>query len=137
MSLLASDHLAAKALRFALVGVGSGTIYAAVTALLVSFARVSPVPASLVGYLVSALPSFLGHRSFSFRSNGHWTGEAMRFAVAQAVNIAVTMLAMHAATAWLGKGYGWGMAGAVIFVPIANFIVMNLWVFREQSRTLS
>ncbi len=131
--LLTSGHLLAKAVRFGFVGVLSGTIYALVTAALVSLAGVPPVPASIAGYCASVPASFLGHRRFSFRSEGHWTLEAVRFLFTQAVNIAVTAGAMHAATAWLGAPYWWGMAAAVILVPIANFAAMNLWVFRDQA----
>jgi putative flippase GtrA len=88
-----------------------------------------PVPASIAGYCASVPASFLGHRRFSFRSNGHWTGEALRFGFTQALNIAVTAGSMYGAVHWLGRQYGWGMVAAVILVPIANFIAMNLWVF--------
>lgn len=133
--LLTSGHLLAKAIRFGVVGVSSGLIYAAVTALFVSILGVDPVPASVVGYCASAPMSFLGHRRFSFRSNGRWTGEAARFVFAQALNIAVTIASMHAATVWFGAAYWWGMIAAVVLVPIANFVFMNLWVFRDQAGT--
>jgi putative flippase GtrA len=126
-------RLLAKLVRFGIVGVLSGAIYAVVTALLISELHAGPVVASVVGYCVSVPASFLGHRRFSFRSQGRWTVEAQRFVLTQALNIAVTAGSMYAATAWLGAHYGWGMFAAVIFVPIANFVVMNLWVFRDQE----
>jgi len=132
--LLTSGHMGAKVSRFATVGVLSGTIYAIVTALLVSKAGIAPVPASVLGYIASVPASFLGHRRFSFRSNGHWTMEAVRFVCAQALNIAVTAGSMHAAVTMLGSRYWAGMVLAVILVPIANFVFMNVWVFRDQDR---
>jgi putative flippase GtrA len=131
--LLGSGHVLAKAIRFGFVGVLSGTIYALVTALLVSGFGADPIPASIAGYCASVPASFLGHRQFSFRSNGHWTGEAVRFVCAQALNIAVTAGSMHAAVNWLGVPYYWGMVVAVVLVPLANFAFMNLWVFRQQA----
>lgn len=116
-----------------MVGVSSGAIYAAVTALLVSGLGVGPIPASVVGYCASVPMSFLGHKRFSFRSQGHWTAEAVRFVATQALNIAVTAGSMAGATLWLGGAYWWGMIAAVVLVPIANFLFMNLWVFREQA----
>jgi putative flippase GtrA len=132
-ALLTSGHILAKLARFGVVGVLSGAIYALVTAALVSLLGVPPVAASVAGYCASVPMSFLGHRQFSFRSNGHWTAEAARFVVTQSLNIAVTAGAMAAATEWLGLPYYWGMAGAVLLVPIANFAAMNLWVFRNQA----
>jgi putative flippase GtrA len=130
--LLTSGHLLAKVIRFGLVGVLSGAIYAAVTIALVSWFDVSPIPASIAGYCVSVPASFLGHRGFSFRSGGRWTIEAVRFAIAQAGNIAVTAGSMYAALRLLEPHYGWGIVIAVILVPIANFLFMNLWVFADQ-----
>ena len=63
------------------------------------------------------------------------TAEATRFIAAQAINIAVTAGTMVAALDWLGVPYWWGMLLAVIFVPIANFAFMALWVFRQQPGT--
>jgi len=131
--LATSGSLVAKAFRFVLVGVLSGTIYASVTAALVAGMDVAPVAASIVGYCVSVPASFLGHRQFSFRSNGRWSSDAVRFVVAQALNISVTAGAMYAATDYFRLHYYWGMVAAVILVPIANFIFMNIWVFRYQA----
>jgi len=131
--LAGSGHILAKALRFGAIGVASGTVYALVTWLLVAGFAVPPVPASIAGYCASVPMSFLGHRQFSFRSNGHWTGEAVRFGLSQAVNIAVTAGSMAAAVRLSHGDWWWGMVAAVILVPIANFAVMNLWVFRDQQ----
>lgn len=131
--LLTSPHLLAKAFRFGCVGVLSGVIYALVTMAFVAGLGASPVPASVAGYCASVPTSFLGHRRFSFRSNGQWTAEAVRFVLAQAINIAVTAGSMHVATSALDLAYGWGMAAAVILVPIANFLFMNLWVFADPA----
>jgi putative flippase GtrA len=131
--LFSSGHLLAKAIRWAFVGVFSGAIYALVTAGLVSGLGAAPVPASIVGYCVSVPASFVGHRRFSFRSNGRWTTEAIHFVLVQAVNIAVTAGSMYAALHYFGSQYGWGMIAAVIFVPIANFLFMNLWIFADHT----
>jgi len=130
--LLTSGHLLAKAIRFGSIGVLSGIVYAVVTAALVSGMGTTPIPASVVGYCAAIPLNFLGHRQFSFRSYGRWSAEALRFILAHLLNLSVTAGCMYAATAWLGEAYYWGMAGAVILVPIANFIFMNLWVFRHQ-----
>jgi len=128
-----STNVAAKVLRFVLIGLLNGTIYAGVTATLVSGFGIAPVAASIVGYCVSVPAGFVGHRHVSFRSSGRWIAEAMRFVVAQAFNIAVTAGSMHAAVNWFGALYYWGMVFTVILVPIANFLVMNFWVFRNQT----
>jgi putative flippase GtrA len=129
-----SDHLFAKVVRFACIGLLGGTIYALVTMALVSGFSVAPIPASLGGYIASVPLGFIGHRQFSFRSNGRWTAEVVRFTVSQALNMMVTAAAMYAATRYFRASYAWGMVAAVILVPIANFALLNLWVFRDQTR---
>ena len=124
-----SPHLLAKAIRFALVGLLNGCIFAAVTALLVSGLGVDPIPASVAGYCLSVPLGFLGHRQFSFRSRGHWLAEAGRFVVVQLVNIAATAGSMYLAVEHLGAAYYWGMVAAVILVPMVNFLLAHLWVF--------
>ena len=128
-----SGHIVPRIARFGGVGVLASAVYAMVTALLVTRLQVQPVPAAIAGYCVSVPVSFLGHRGFSFRSQGHWTGEALRFAVTQAINIAVTAAAMDAAVRWLHVSWAWGMVGAVVLVPLANFLAMNFWVFRTGT----
>ncbi len=130
--LLTSGHLLAKAIRFGAIGVLSGLVYALVTAALVSGWQAPPIPASIAGYFAAIPVNFLGHRQFSFRSRGRWSSDALRFVLAHGLNIAVTAACMYGATAWLGQAYYWGMVGAVILVPVANFAFMNLWVFRHQ-----
>jgi putative flippase GtrA len=131
--LVGSDRLLAKAFRFACIGLLGGSIYALVTIALVSGLGIAPVPASLGGYVASVPLGFIGHRQFSFRSNGRWTAEVTRFVVSQALNMSVTAGAMYAATRYFAADYGWGMVAAVILVPIANFALLNLWVFRDQG----
>jgi putative flippase GtrA len=131
--LLASDHLAVKVIRFSMVGVSTGIIYALVTTVLVTVWHVAPVAASILGYGTSVPISFLGHRQFTFRSSGGWSSETVRFVTIQALNVALTALVMHGAIAWLDGAYWWGMIAAVVLIPLSNFTLTNLWVFRYQA----
>ncbi len=127
--LLHSDHVFARLVRFGVVGGSSGVVYAAVTALCVSVLHFSPVAASLIGYAFAVPMSFLGHRGFSFRSQGRWREEAPRFFVSQAVNITVAVLTMHGTIAMLHISYLWGMGATMVMIPIANFLTLHFWVF--------
>jgi putative flippase GtrA len=130
---LTGPHIAARLARFGCVGLAAGSVYASVTALGVARLGRAPAAAAMLGYLVSAPVSFAGHRGFSFRSLGRWSDEARRFAVGQALNIAVTLAAMRATTAGLGLSYLWGIAATLVLVPLANFALMNFWVFAPHG----
>jgi len=131
---IASGHLFAKAVRFAGIGVLSSAIYAVVTAFLVSVLDVAPVIASMLGYCAALPSSFVGHREVSFRSRGRPTIEAGRFFFLQLMNFAVATGSMYLATSGFGIPYGWGIFAAVMLVPVASFVFMNLWVFQQQGR---
>jgi putative flippase GtrA len=126
--LLESGHVLARLVRFGMVGVASGLVYAAVTTVLVSRLGAGPVHASLMGYVLSVPVSFLGHRGFSFRSRGHLTTEARRFLFSQALNLTVAALVMDRVKA-LHISYLWGIVATIVLIPIANFLLMHFWVF--------
>lgn len=132
-TLARGDALPARVVRFGAVGVGNGLVYAGVVAALVHGAGIAPTPASVAGYCASVPLGFVGHRRLSFRSNGRWTAEALRFVLIQAINLAITIVAMHGATAWLRLAWGWGAAATVVLIPIANFLCLNFWVFRRAA----
>ena len=124
----------AKGLRFGFVGAISGLIFAAITAALISGAGFDEKLSSIVGYVVSMPANFFANRSFSFRSQGRIWSDAVRFASLHFVNMAVTAGAMGAAVNVLALHYLFGVAGAILLVPLANFFLMNIWVFGARAR---
>ena len=123
----------AQGLRFAVVGATSGLVFAAVTTLLVSLLGVDPKLASIGGYIVSMPANFIGNRTFSFRSRGAWHGEALRFCILHLVNMAVAGGTMGAIVDMLGLHYAFGIVGAIVLVPLVNFVLMKLWVFAPRA----
>ncbi len=121
------------ALRFAGVGAINALVFLAGTWFGIRALGWSPVLASLLGYALSAPVGFIGHRRVSFRSQGHPAREALRFAVVQAFNIGLTLMTMAGAVDRLGLQWLWGGMGVVVLVPIANFALSRLWVFRRQG----
>lgn len=132
-----SPHVAAKAIRFACVGGMNGAVFALTTAALVNWAGVSPMLASVIGYCVSVPAGFVGHRNFAFRSNGERWWQALRFGLVQLANVAITWGAMAASVERFHAHYAWGIAGAIVLVPFANFLLAHFWIFREQQQVQS
>lgn len=128
-----APHLSARAVRYALVGLGNGVVFSGTTAFAVSFLRMSPVLASALGYLCSVPLSFFGHRSFTFRSQNAWQGEAGRFVLVHSCCLAASVLIMGVITG-MGLPYYLGLAGAVMLIPIMNFLVSNFWVFAKRLK---
>jgi putative flippase GtrA len=128
-----APHLSARAVRYALVGLGNGVVFSGTAAFAVSILHMSPVVASALGYLCSVPLSFIGHRSFTFRSQNAWQGEAGRFLLVHSCCLAASVLIMSTVTG-MGLPYYQGLAGAVLLVPIINFLVSNFWVFAKRLR---
>lgn len=129
-----SGSLLAKGMRFGIVGATSGFVFACTTFLLISEGRVDERLSSIIGYIVSMPVNFFANRSFSFRSKGNLRSDAIRYTVLQVVNMAVSAGAMQAATNTLGLHYLFGIVGAIVLVPLTNFLLMEIWVFGRSVR---
>ena len=77
--------------------------------------------------------NFFGNRIFSFQFRGRVGPNAIRFIALHAVGMAVTALAMQASTHVFDLHYAFGIVGAVVCVPLVNFVLMNIWVSRQPS----
>ena len=128
----ASD-VSARAIRYALVGLANGAVFAATSALAVTQFEYSPVAASALGYLCSVPMSFVGHRSFTFRSKNAWKGEAGRFVLVHICSLSAAVLIMQVVTG-ARLPYYLGLVGAVLLIPLINFLVSHFWVFATRSK---
>lgn len=123
-----------KFTRFAAVGLTNGLIYAVATAVYISLLGIGDKLASLLGFVTAIPYAFFAHRAFTFSSDGSLTQELWRFTLTQATSMLISVAAMAAAVDYLGAHYIVGIIGAVTLVPIANFIVLDNWVFKAQSK---
>lgn len=124
--------LVAKVMRFGLVGAMNSLIYAVVTALCVRNLSVNSTLSSVIGY-VAVLPlAFAAHKWFTFRAVGDARAEMFRFAIVYISGLAISVLAMYLATDILGLSYLFGIAGAVLLVPLLTLFVLDRWVFTNQ-----
>jgi putative flippase GtrA len=131
--LIADAHILARGLRFAFVGGFNGLLFTLITAVLVEHAKVEPTRAGVIAYGVSALAGFLSHKHISFRSAGNRWQEGLRFLIVQLANVMLTSFALYSAVWRLHIAFYYGVAAALICVPIVNFIVAHFWVFREST----
>jgi len=120
-----------KFMRFAVVGGGSVVIYAAVTWALVTASAFTPPTASVVGYLAAMPLNFLGQKIFAFRSGGGAGGQAVRYVITSAANIAVSYAIMWVSVNVLGIGVLGGIVLTILTIPSVTFFVFDGWVFRQ------
>lgn len=130
--LLNSNALVARAARFAIVGIMSSGLYAAVTIVGHGVFRVDPKISSILGYLASIPFNFFFNRHFSFQSDGGASGEAIRFGLVHLANLVLTSAIMLLVVDVFNLHYFLGITFVIIFVPIVNFVIMNWWVFQKS-----
>ncbi|MBS9478338.1 GtrA family protein [Ancylobacter radicis] len=116
-------------LRFGAIGILSGAVFTVVTSFVASYTDLGPTIASAIGYAASLPLNFLGNRSYSFRSRSRWTGDLARYGALHALNLLLTTLSMGTVVGIFELHYGFGIAAAVLLVPLMNFLIMNFWVF--------
>ncbi len=123
----------AKFMRFGLVGVFSAGIYSIVVVGVVVSFKLDGKLANLIGYAAALPINFMGHRRFTFLSNGIAHKEAIRFCTVHAANIVVSTGGFGVLVDGMRLPYWLGIVSTLILVPITTFIIMDLWVFREWS----
>lgn len=125
----------AKILRFCLVGAANAVIYALSTSIYIVQVGIGDKTASVLGFCTAVPFAFLAHRSFTFSSRGLARDELPRFVVTQLASLLTSVFAMGAAVDLLGFHYSVGIFGGIVLVPIVTFLVLNKWVFQQQSTT--
>lgn len=136
-TLLSSNRLWAKVLRFALVGGLSTMAYGIITVLAVESARISPLSATVLGYLLVVPLNFVLQRRFTFRSTNSKPKELPRFLLVHGLNILGSSLIMFIVTDVGRYNYLWGVVLTMVMVPLLLFIVMDRWVFGRSQQHLS
>ena len=122
-------------LQFVLVGGCAAATHLAVVGLLVQFGGLAPLVANVLAFLVAFVVSYQGHAQLTFASHQArgWAVVARYFAVASLSfvgNEALYYLALH----WLHWHYFWSLAGVLVLVAVATFVLSKFWAFRRSGQ---
>ena len=123
----------AQFIRFGIIGVGALISYAILTFLAVR-QGFDPVVSSFCIYLGCTVGTYLGHRLLTFTSRNSPVREMGKF-------LAVSLVGLFTSTAIMGVTQKGGLhpyVGIVSvsgIIPIVNFVVFKLWVFRQTAKT--
>jgi len=131
--LLRGRSFLAKLLRYGVVGGLSSVLYGICTWLLVQVASLSPVTASVTGYVLAIPFSFFMQKKFAFRSDARARLEAPRFLLVHTINIIASIGIMHMTTSVLRLDYRFGVVQTMVLIPLLSFIAMNSWVFHRSG----
>lgn len=136
MSRLLSMTEIARTLRFAVVGVGTAAFYA----LLFFVFRDLGVPAtaaSLIALGIAVVTQYFAHSLFTFRSAVAERGQIARFFATVATGALVSVLVTEILVPGARLPEWVGVAVVVFGLPVTNFIIFRLWVFRDVDSRLA
>jgi putative flippase GtrA len=114
-----------------LVGLGATILYGVVATTLAFLTTWPASIASLVGYTVSGVLSYLAHRRLTFRVEGSHGDAPWRFAALSAAGYGLAFAAPFILTDWLGYPVIVPVLLTCIGVPVVNAFALSRLVFRR------
>ena len=125
------DGTVARALRFLLVGGCSTAAYVVIASLLADRFGMHPHWAVGLSYIALLPVNFLAHRDLTFRSVAAGWTTVIRFLSMHGLTALGAAGTMHLAVSIAGLSAQVGALCVAILAPLANFVMMHLWVFPQ------
>lgn len=119
-----------RLLRFVFFGVLSGLLYAIIVWAGVTKFGALPLVMNVVGYLLVLPLNFFLNRNYTFRGAESLWKQTRRFLVVHILNISATS-GVYVIVGLLHAPLSVGVIGALIVVPITQYLALDRWVFRS------
>ena len=124
-------HPRLRLLRFAAVGTAVSIGYTITVVLLVEWLMVAgPAFASVISFLIWTPVSYVTHRDFTFGFVGPDGKAAARFGVSFVIRLLLSGLCVFIINDVFHWHYLIGVFLNWIILPLVNYIILDLWVFR-------
>lgn len=121
-----------KFVRFGLVGLASTALYGILAVFLHAVTTLAPMPVHILAFAFAIPFSYLAQKGFAFRNRNRHADTLPRFILTAVVAFGLSSGAVYYATAVLGLHYLFGTFATMVLVPVANFLVLLLWVFAHR-----
>jgi len=126
-------EVAARFVRYCVVGVIGTIVHFATTIALVEIGRLDPVVASVIGFVAALLVSFVLNRQWTFASQAAVSTSLARYVAVSVFGFLLNIAIMAAVTKWLNLSYLIGLALVVLIIPAVNFTLNARWTFRHGT----
>jgi glycosyltransferase involved in cell wall biosynthesis/putative flippase GtrA len=118
-------------LRYAVVGVGGGTLHMGTLWLLVEQAQMPVLPATTLGFVLAVINNFILNRIWTFRSlERNVRLQFTRFLAVSLCGLALNNLSMTLMTGMAGWPYLWAQLATMALVWGWNFFANTYWTFQ-------
>jgi putative flippase GtrA len=118
---------------YALVGVAASLAHYAALIALVEAALWPPVPATLVGYVIGGVVSYVLNRRHTFDSDRPHEEATWRFALVAFVGFCLTYLLMSLSVDRVGAPYLPAQLVTTILIMFVTFLANRLWTFAQDA----
>jgi putative flippase GtrA len=125
-------NIASRFITFCIVGGTATFVHYALLVILVTWASVTPVLASSVGFIIAAIVNYWLNYHLTFRSSLDHHVAFLRFCVVASTGLAINALTMHIGVAVLQFHYLLVQIVATGVVLIWNFVLHDRWSFGGQ-----
>ena len=119
--------------RFAVVGVIATATHTAVFATAIELARIEPVSANALAFVIAVLVGFALNRKWTFAAHGGADARLWRYFVGALAGLAVNSAIMYVATHRLHWSPYVGLGLALVIMPPLTFALNHYWVFRPRA----
>ncbi len=130
---LAENGLVRRFLSFSGVGAAATGLQYLLLILLVEWLGVTPLPASVLSYLASALANYFANYHLTFRSNLRHRRVLPRFALIAGGGLLLNAVVFYIANTLLGMIYLLAQVIATVIVLAWNFTMNHLWSFSDRT----
>lgn len=126
-------HMARQFVAFFGVGIIAAIVHYSLLIGLVEIFFYDPVSATLAGYVVGGLVSYVLNRLYTYEAARSVLGAGWRFAVAAAVGLVLTYALMAVFTRWMSWHYLVAQIVTTGIVLVWSFLAHKYWSFRDRS----
>jgi len=120
-----------RLLRFAVLGTVSTALYIGIVWLGTTVLHIPALLMNVIGYLAVLPINFILHRNFTFIAYSTGAGQVQRFLIVHSFNIMTSSL-VYAVADLFNAPILVAIIGTCFIVPAAQFLALDLWVFRPE-----
>lgn len=122
---------AAEVSRFTFVGILATLTYLVAANVMILLVDIDPVIASVVAYFLGMIVSFFGQSRITFKIGQASLSHYYRFAVLSFFGLLFSYLTVIVIVDYLGQHAFWATVATVVVIPVANYVIMKVWVFES------
>lgn len=124
-------------IKYGLVGGLGAGIHFAVLIMLVEMWHMNPIVASIVGFIVVLIISYLLNRWWTFetRQSGY-VKQFVKYVIVSCAGMVINTLIMYVTVEWISISYIIGQLISTVVVPIHNYIWNRRWTFTPVTTSM-